>query len=479
MPIQEVEETGEYGTSGADRLTEGYTDSVVGGFGGNDLLIAGAMNGFTDTFDGGSGIDTMSYASQGHRVVVDLNFGWGWQVSNTGTLLEQQVLVEIENVIGGDLRDSIVGNFLNNHLAGGGGNDSIDGGDGNDTVDAGSGHDDVEGGEGRDLLRGFTGNDTIHGEGGQDTLDGSTGNDFLDGGGSGDSLSGGSGNDRLEGELGNDTLSGGTEADTLDGGAGTDLARYDTGLAVTVNLANGTASGGHGNDVLVAIENVTTGGGSDSLTGNTLRNVLNSGNGHDTVTAGSGNDQVDAGAHNDVVSGEGGHDSLYGGTGNDQVFGGNDRDTIDGGSGNDTLSGGFHNDVISGGTGGNLLRGGQGADTVSGGSDADVFRWQAGDTGQDLMLSFDLAEDRLSFGEGFFAAEPVGATELGDVLYAFPDFAGGSFLMANTALLGWVSIARVANASTEALNAMIDNESILAVSVAPVGDAAGGFGVLG
>lgn len=93
----------------------------------------------------------------------------------------------------------------------------------------GAGNDNLYGGEGRDFLEGGAGRDNLYGEAGSDRLEGGDGNDLLEGG------------------AGNDVLEGGAGADFLRGGTGTqDRADYSTSSAgVTVNLADGTARGGH------------------------------------------------------------------------------------------------------------------------------------------------------------------------------------------------------------------------------------------
>ena len=81
----------------------------------------------------------------------------------------------------------------------------------------------------------------------------------LAGGKGDDELLGSGGDDILEGGPGADRLDGGAGADRLDGGAGADRVSYrGSDAGVTVNLKQGTATGGHAQgDVLVNVENVT------------------------------------------------------------------------------------------------------------------------------------------------------------------------------------------------------------------------------
>lgn len=186
---------------------------------------------------------------------------------------------------------------------------TFSGGDGVDDITGGSLDDLVSGGNGNDLIRGGAGNDTLAGDGNADRLEGGDGNDSLNGGGSSDTLVGG---------LGNDLLDGGLSTDTVDFTAAAG--------PVTVNLALGTATG-EGDDILLNIERVTGSGFGDTITGDTIANLLIGGGGNDTMFGGNGNDALTGGTGIDHVSGEAGHDTLKWDT----------ADSFDGGAGFDTL----------------------------------------------------------------------------------------------------------------------------------------------
>jgi len=79
------------------------------------------------------------------------------------------------------------------------------------------------------------------------------------------------------------------------------------------------------------IENGRTGGGNDTITGNTANNEIRSGAGSDTVNGGSGHDAIQGGSGNDTLNGDMGADMIEGGTGDN---------LIDGGTGGDLLIGG-------------------------------------------------------------------------------------------------------------------------------------------
>jgi Ca2+-binding RTX toxin-like protein len=264
-----------------------------------------------------------------------------------------------------------------------------------------------------DILKGdHADGDTIYGLGGNDTIKALNGNDFL---------FGGDGNDKIYAAGGNDIIWAGLGNDYVDGGAGIDsLAYTDATGAVTLDLAITTAqnTGAYGIDTVINVENVTSGSQNDTLHGNSLANVLSSGEGDDFIDGRGGNDQINGG---------GGADTLWGGAGND-IFTteGNvaANDTIDGGTGVDTIDytfvnlisgvagvevdlritgaqnigdaggvdtisnvenliGSIRSDMLNGSDGANNLNGGAGNDFVCGNGGNDVLN---GFTGSDIVV---------------------------------------------------------------------------------------------
>ncbi|MFN3726225.1 MAG: Ig-like domain-containing protein [Allosphingosinicella sp.] len=94
-----------------------------------------------------------------------------------------------------------------------------------------------------------------------------------------------------------------------------------------------------------------------------------------------------------------GNDMIISGNGEDFLYGGNGNDTLSGGGGHDLLAGGNGNDFLDGGAGRDDLYGGNGNDRMAGGEGPDSF-WFARGGGNDTILDFDVAEDRLVLGEG-------------------------------------------------------------------------------
>lgn len=135
---------------------------------------------------------------------------------------------------------------------------------------------------------------TAHGLGGNDTMFGGKGNDILFGDNGNDILFGDQHNDRLTGGRGNDFLIGGRDNDILKGNGGKDTAVFglDGITDITVTLTTKAQQNtGEGRDRLIKIENLMSGGGNDSLTGNGKANTFNAGGGDDTLTGNGGKDK--------------------------------------------------------------------------------------------------------------------------------------------------------------------------------------------
>ena len=280
------------GGGGNDTLEGGAGDDSLLGQTGNDRLLGGDGD---DTLDGGAGTDTAIYsgfvgATVSLAVAVAQETGYG-----------RDVLIGVENLIGGYGRDRLTGSAASNLLRGGEDHDTLDGGAGNDTLDGGLGIDTavfsgteavtvslaVAGaqatGKGSDLLIGIEnltggeGADTLTGDAGANRLDGAGGNDRLMAGAGDDTLVGGLGGDRLLGEDGNDRIEGGLDADLLFGGAGKDLL-----------------DGGDGDDRLEGQD------GDDELAGGNGADTLVGGNGADTLVGHNGTDEMYGGANADL-----------------------------------------------------------------------------------------------------------------------------------------------------------------------------------
>ncbi|WP_299029709.1 DUF4214 domain-containing protein [uncultured Sulfitobacter sp.] len=276
------------GRAGNDTLEGGTGTNVLDGGLGDDLILYSRGN--YNRIDGGDGrdhvrwIDTVSFR-------IDLEEG----VAGSTSSVER-----IEDLTGGVAGDSLAGDFAWNRLVGAQGNDSLMGRAGQDTLEGGEGDDSLEGGDDNDTLSGNAGNDTLLGDGGHDLLEGGDGNDNLDGGEGNDTLSGGIGQDSLFGSGGDDTLVGAEEGGLLNGGDGRDLADFSGyTTAIEINLNTGTTTL---NTQLVAIEDLQSGSGGDTLVGDGAANALNGGSGDDMLTGGLGDDTLIGGVGDDIAS---------------------------------------------------------------------------------------------------------------------------------------------------------------------------------
>ncbi|MFC3690601.1 calcium-binding protein [Chenggangzhangella methanolivorans] len=139
------------GSTSFDRSASGGVETFGGG--GNDTVIAGA--GF-DRFDGGSGIDEISYAFERSGVTIDLRSGVNGGAAAT------DVLSKVENVTGSGFDDQLAGDGGANVLNGLGGADVLRGRGGDDLIVGGDGADVLRGGAGADTLIGGAGADIFY-----------------------------------------------------------------------------------------------------------------------------------------------------------------------------------------------------------------------------------------------------------------------------------------------------------------------------
>lgn len=215
----------------------------------------------------------------------------------------------------------------------------------------------IDGTEGDDTLTGGEGDDTLDGYAGDDLLDGGTGDDLLRGREGMDSLLGGNGNDAVTGGPGTDTIEGGPDNDMLVGNEGDDLIRGGSGAdEVYGEDGDDVIEGGAGTDFLVG------GDGQDSLSGGDQSDLLFGNDGDDLLSGDAGDDYLQGGFGADTLLGGAGNDRLDGTfAAGDSIFGPFDedqRDVLDGGDGDDTI-------VIGAG---DVATGGDGADTFVSGS---------------------------------------------------------------------------------------------------------------
>ena len=345
------------GGSGNDWLWGDGGDDTLAGGAGNDALIGGAGN---DELNGGPGdADWLWYGASDAGVRVDLGAG-----AARGGHAEGDTFENVEGVVGSRHADTLVGGAGSDRLAGAAGGDFLSGGTGDDWLSGNRGRDTLAGGMGDDVLAGgadadrldggpgdsdwlwytrsdagvdidlaeetasgghaegdtFDGVENVAGSAHADTLTGGDGDNRLHGLDGDDTLVGGAGDDLLVGGNGGDMFHGGEGADSMDGGAGVDTLWYAwSDAGVEVDLAAGTASGGHAEgDTIENVEVIWGSRHADTLTGGEGDNWLDGGPaGDDRLAAGSGNDTLSGGIGNDTLIGGEGYNSFTGGAGDD------------------------------------------------------------------------------------------------------------------------------------------------------------------
>ncbi|HVT89624.1 MAG TPA: carboxypeptidase regulatory-like domain-containing protein [Tepidisphaeraceae bacterium] len=156
-----------YGYLGNDRIYGGSGNDVLFGEKGNDSLFGqdgnDILDGDTgaDLMMGGLGNDTADYSSRSGNLNITLGDRFG--AANDGEAGENDnVLDDVETVLGGAGNDILAGSPSNNYIYGGAGNDTITGGTGNDSIFGADGNDCMYGDEGSDFLNGGAGIDEAH-----------------------------------------------------------------------------------------------------------------------------------------------------------------------------------------------------------------------------------------------------------------------------------------------------------------------------
>jgi len=230
------------GTNGKDNLLSSKDADLLNGMDGNDTYIFPIVWGKDSIIDS-SGTDTVDMSALVAALNVNMASTTGNQVSD-GSSTISWTGNSIENIITGAGRDTVNGSTGDNYISTGAGSDAIWAGLGNDTIDGGEGND-------RYVYTGAWGNDSIIDSSGTDQLDFST-----------------------------------------------------STLNININL---TSSNGN---------EVSSGQNTINWNDNVIENVL-SGSGNDTISGNSGNNFLSAGAGNDTLNESTGNDTLDGGTGDD------------------------------------------------------------------------------------------------------------------------------------------------------------------
>lgn len=165
------------GTNGNDIIfqTNASWETLLG-LGGDDVFVGvtSKVTPYSDTWDGGSGVNTAYFAGIDTPITVNLANGTARREHGevAGGSLD---LINIQNVVGSAHDDSLTGDAGPNTLWGHDGDDLLVGGAGDDTLYGGQGNDVLRGGEGVDVIRGESGADVIRwhvGDLGRDEIEG-------------------------------------------------------------------------------------------------------------------------------------------------------------------------------------------------------------------------------------------------------------------------------------------------------------------
>lgn len=381
-------------------LTNAQVENVIGGS-GNDLFFA---NNLANSFTGGLGSDTVSYAAAATAVTINL-------LTSTGSgdvLAVGDTFSSIENIIGTAFNDNLTGNTGNNTFTGGAGADTITGGGGTDTASYAN----SAAGVSVDLT---LGSQTGTGDPSGDVLSGIAN---LTGSLLNDTLSGDNNANYLSGLDGNDSLTGGAGGDTIDGGNGSDFVNYLTSAsAVNINLGLGSASGGDAQgDVLISIESIRGSAGNDTIIGGSSTNIIIGAAGADLLDGGGANPIVNlsysgssAGVDVSLVRGTG-----IGGDAQGDVF--VNFDWLIGSSFNDTLAGNANANVLNAAAGADVLKGDAGADTWAGGGGIDTADYTASTAGVNVNFTTNVGSGGDAAGDTYSGMEYITGSAFGDTL---------------------------------------------------------------
>ncbi|NEJ60775.1 type I secretion C-terminal target domain-containing protein [Rhizobium leguminosarum] len=392
--------------------------------------------------------------SSGNYVIVQkqtqaTNFGLEHIVFGNGTIWNlSDIEVNSYGTSGNDGWDGYdIGDASSNDtMYGYGGNDSLNAGNGNDAIYGGDGDDYLLGGVGNDLIEGGLGDDNIQGGSDEDTASyaSATAGVTVDltlvataqntiGAGT-DSLTavegliGSAYNDTLTGDGNANVIEGGAGNDALVGGFGTDTASYASAASgVTVNLATTTAQNtvGAGTDTISGFENLKGSVYGDTLTGDAIANLINSGAGNDTVQGAGGDDTLLGGAGTDTLSYAAEASAVTVslllsdtqntlGSGNDTIVG---FENLTGSAQNDTLTGNVGANVIDGGNGNDVIEGGAGNDTLTGGMGTDTATYANAASGVTVNLATATAQNTVGAGTDTMSGfENLTGSAFGDTL---------------------------------------------------------------
>lgn len=330
---------------------------AVGGAG--DDVLDGNF-GTSDIIDGGPGSDTVTYVNARRPVSIDLAV----QLTYDGVVLDQ--LISIENGIGSQFDDLLQGDTGVNRLDGGAGSDTVTYSRSARGVSIDLGSNGAYDGIAYDTLADI---ENAIGSGFDDILQGNGGSNVFDGGGGLDlvsyfssargvviDLAAGASFDgvvldalanieQAQGSRFDDVLEGDAGSNILDGGEGSDTVRYLRSTSgVIIDLGAQLTYDGRVLDGLISIENAI---------GSSFNDTIKNGAGANRIDGGDGTDTVDYSASRTGVLIDLGRQTTF------------DGSSVDILSGIENAVGSAFNDVFQSSLGNNVITGGGGVDLVS------------------------------------------------------------------------------------------------------------------
>ncbi len=350
------------GTAGDDSITgTADADTISDGGSGNDSLNGGAgddvitTTGGIDVVNGDDGSDTLVIDASGFAgasTIDDITQGQSqWQTDGARVMFFG---FESYFYIGGNAVDTVRLRSGTNTVDLGGGDDSFQQAAGTFTLTGGAGFDTLTVGgflasvidlgaatvTNAFLSGSFTGIEAVIGSGVADIfiaginpvlLDGGNGNDVFDTG-----------------------TNDGSNQLTLRGGGGNDIYVVRAGSNVVIATDAAAAVGTDRVETDIATYTLTTG----------VEDLEYFGIAAFTGTGNASDNHIVAGILDDVLNGGDGADTLGGEAGSDILNGGNGTDRLHGGVGADTMNGEAGNDRITIDDAGDIANGGEGIDTV-------------------------------------------------------------------------------------------------------------------